>query len=160
LCWAGSVGAQPQQVERAVRNDVAQPGEEVLVFRHQKLKKGGHEAYDRISRDGVWPWFEKIGNRVVGQWQMIHPDGSDEPADHDDGYRLARYAGYEHWKAARPEKIVAMGGDSPDYQAYQAALAQARRVTREGSLIFLEGYFHQSPPVFLPGLGERYRRVE
>ena len=62
-----------QQIPRPVRNQVAQPGEEVLVLRHQKLKKGEHQTFYEISRAGVWPWFEKIGARMVGQWRaFIH----------------------------------------------------------------------------------------
>ena len=53
--------AQLAESPHAVRNDVPQEGTEVLVFRHQKLHQGGHEAYFRLSREGVWPWFEKMG---------------------------------------------------------------------------------------------------
>ena len=62
-----------QQIPRPVRNQVAQPGKEVLVLRHQKLKKGEHQTFYEISRAGVWPWFEKIGARMVGQWRVIYP---------------------------------------------------------------------------------------
>jgi hypothetical protein len=48
----------------AVRNQTAQPGREVLVLRHQQLRKGAHDDYYRASREGVWPWYEKIAIRT------------------------------------------------------------------------------------------------
>ena len=83
---------QQAEIPLSVRNDVTQADTEVLVLRHRKLRKSGHEAYFRPSREGVWPWFERIGSRVVGQWKVIHPDGSQEDAAYDNEYRLARYA--------------------------------------------------------------------
>ena len=142
-----------------VRNDVRQKGEEVLVFRHQELVKGGHDSYYRISRDGVWPWYEKIGNRVVGQWMVIHPDGSPEPVDHDDSYRLARYASYEHWKATRRGQIY--GGNGPDYQANVAALRD-RKHYEKGSdgAFFLQGVMATITPHYMPALDEKYEQGE
>lgn len=75
---------------RPVRNDVPRFGTEVLVLRHQQFLKGGHEAYFRLSREGVSPWFEKIGSHIAGQWQVIHPDGSAADSEYDHGYRLVR----------------------------------------------------------------------
>ncbi|MYF94576.1 MAG: hypothetical protein F4210_03515, partial [Holophagales bacterium] len=85
-----AVALPAQEPPRPVRNDIARAGEEFLVLRHQKLQKGTHERFFELSRDGVWPIFEKIGSRVVGQWQVVHPDGGGS-ADFDEGYRLARY---------------------------------------------------------------------
>ena len=85
-------GAQAQNedtVAKPMRNGAALPGQEVLILRHQKIEKGTHDKYYELSRDGVWPWFEKIGTRVVGQWKVIHPDGSPENDEYDDGYRLS-----------------------------------------------------------------------
>jgi len=146
---------QASDAPRPVRNDVPQAGEEVLVFRHQELTKGGHDSYYRISRDGVWPWYEKIGNRVVGQWQVIHPDGSPAPVDHDDSYRLARYASYEHWKATRNGRIL--GGDGPDYQANIVALRD-RKHYEKGSdgAFFLQGVMATIQPHYMPMLEEKY----
>ena len=142
-----------------VRNDVArQRGEEFLVLRHQQLRKGTHQKFYEISRDGVWPWFEKIGTRVVGQWQVIHPEGGG-PDDHDEGYRLARYASYEHWKDTRTG--VTMGGNGPDSEKSREAL-RARNEFRLGSsrVYFLQGHMAPGGPYYLPGLDERYEQVK
>lgn len=151
--------AQPDPAPLAVRNDVPQPGEEVLVLRHQKLRAGGHEAYFRLSREGVWPWFEKIGSRIVGQWKVIYPDGAPSNAAHEDGYRLARYASYEHWQATRQGQRL--GGNGPDYRQSRAALRE-RTHYAEGSdgAYFLQGATASTRVYFMPGVDESYEPVE
>ena len=79
----------------ARRNDTHQPGEEVLVLRHYKLRKGCHQAFKQASERGVWLVFEKIGTRIVGDFRVVHPDGGGSP-EYDENYRLARYASYQH----------------------------------------------------------------
>lgn len=152
-CLASFAIAQEEEPPVAVRNDVPRAGTEVLVFRHQKLFKGGHEAYFRLSREGVWPWFEKIGSRIVGQWKVIHPGGSGEDADYDHGYRLARYASYDHWKATRQGQRL--GGNGPDYQKSRAALrARAHFVAGSDGAYFLRGVTAAAQPYYMPGLDE------
>lgn len=151
--------AQPDPAPLAVRNDVPQPGEELLVLRHQKLRTGGHEAYFRLSREGVWPWFEKIGSRIVGQWKVIYPDGAPSNEGHEDGYRLARYASYEHWKATRQGQRL--GGNGPDYQRSRAALRE-RTHYAEGSdgAHFLQGVTAATHVYYMPGVAESYEPVD
>lgn len=151
--------AQPDPAPLAVRNDVPQSGEEVLVLRHQKLRPGGHEAYFRLSREGVWPWFEKIGSRIVGQWKVIYPDGASSNEGHEDGYRLARYASYEHWKATRQGQRL--GGNGPDYQQSRAALRE-RVHYAEGSdgAYFLQGATASTRVYYMPGVDESYEPVD
>ena len=147
---------QQEPAPHPVRNDVPQNGTELLVFRHQKLYKGGHEAYFRLSRHGVWPWFEKIGSRIVGQWKVIHPDGSAEDSEFDHGYRLARYASYDHWKATRQGHLL-LGGDGPDYHRSRESL-QARSHYSAGSdgAHFLEGVTASTRVYYMPALDESY----
>lgn len=149
--------AQSGSEAHPVRNDVPVEGREVLVFRHQRLHKGGHEAYFRLSRDGVWPWFEKIGSRIVGQWKVIYPDGSAEDPDFDHGYRLARYASYDHWKATRQGHLL-LGGNGPDYERSREAL-RARSHYSAGSdgAHFLEGVTATTKVYFMPALEESYQ---
>ena len=146
------------QRPRPVRNDVARlRGEEFLVLRHQQLRKGSHRRFYEISRDGVWPWFEKIGTRVVGQWQVVHPEGGGSD-DYDEGYRLARYASYEHWKDTRAG--VTIGGNGPDSEKSREAL-RARNKFRLGSsrVYHLQGHMAPGGPYYRPGLEERYEQV-
>lgn len=151
-------GQEP--ASRPVRNNVAQPGTELLVFRHQKLHKGGHEAYFELSRWGVWPWFEKIGSRIVGQWKVIHPDASAEDPDFDHGYRLARYASYDHWKATRRGQVL-LGGDGPDYHRSREALqARSHYVAGSDGAYFLEGKTAATQVYYMPALEELYQPAE
>ena len=147
----------------AVRNDVARPlgpGDEVLMLRHQRLQKGSHELYYRASVLGVWPWFERLGARMSGQWQVVYPEGggSDE---FDEGYRLARYASVEHWRHTRGPRSVALGGNGPNAERNRLALEMRRQVAMgsDGGY-FLQGVTATTKPQFLPGLEEDYVRVD
>ena len=153
--------AQQDDEPRPVRNDVARPWpeQEVMMLRHQRLMPGSHGAYYEASREGVWPWFEKIGTRIVGQWQVIHPDGGPPPdQEYVGGWRLARYASYEHWLATR--QGVALGGNGGDWDANRVA-GRTRRQFQLGSDggHFLQGVMHDSQPLYLPGLDESYLPV-
>ncbi len=157
---AAHSGGQAPERPRPVRNDVPREGTELLVFRHQKLHKGGHEAYFRLSRQGVWPWFEKIGSRIVGQWKVINPDGSDEDPEFDHGYRLARYASYQHWKATRQGHML-LGGNGPDYQRSREALrARSHYAADSDGAHFLEGATASAKVYYMPALKESYAPVE
>ena len=153
-----AVALSAQEAPRPVRNDIARAGEEFLVLRHQKLQKGAHERFFELSRDGVWPIFEKIGSRVVGQWQVVHPDGGGS-ADFDEGYRLARYRSYNHWAATRAADRL--GGNGEDWQAFREALAARRRLELgSDGPIYLVGDMAPGGPYYMPGLDEEYELVE
>lgn len=64
-----------QETPRPVRNDVAQPGEEIVTLRYFRIKKGTFDQFLKASKEGVWPYFEKLGSRVIGMWQVIAPSG-------------------------------------------------------------------------------------
>lgn len=141
---------------RPVRNDVAQHGDGILTLRYFKIKKGTFPEFLKASQEGVWPFFEKLGARVVGMWQVIHPDveGDADNPDYDEVYLMTRYASVEHWAASRePQKH---GGNGPDWEACRAALETRRALTIETHVTFLQGSTWQSPPVFMPGLDEKY----
>jgi hypothetical protein len=146
----------------AVRNDVAQPGEEIVTFRHFRIEKGRFDEFYEASEQGVWPFFEKIGARVVGMWVRVHPvvDGeavSEGSADYDDVYLMTRYASVAHWRATRD--MAKHGGNGPDWAKCREALAFRRSITQESTVMFLQGHKWDNPPWFLPGLDEQYERV-
>lgn len=146
---------------RPVRNDVAQAGQEVLMLRHQKLQKGSHQAFYDASREGVWPFFEKIGARIVGQWKTIHPDGSTESDEFEEGWRLARYASYEHWAATRRGGPKKLGGNGPDHaKCFEAFRIREKFYLGSDGGHFLQGLMHDSGPLYMPGLDETYERVQ
>jgi hypothetical protein len=141
---------------RPVRNDVAQPGEEIVTLRYFKIKKGTFPEFLKASQEGVWPYFEKIGSRVVGMWQVIHPpvDTVKDSPDYDEVYLMTRYSSVEHWAATRdPQKL---GGNGPDWDACKRALALRDSLTIESRVSFLKGDTRNSPPLFMPGLAETF----
>ncbi len=138
-----------------VRNLAAQPGEEIVTIRYWKIRKGTFPQFLEASESGIWPFFEKIGARIVGMWQVIPPpEGKDASPDYDEVYLTTRYASVEHWAATRD--AAAMGGDGPDYAALQAALAVRQSLTLETKVTFLKGATGPLGPVYLPGTGEKF----
>ena len=157
---AALAGAGFGQAEtHPVRHDTAVAGHEFLVLRHQILLKGSHNEFYRISRAGVWPLFEKIGTRVVGQWEVIGSDGEGAFEDRDEGYRLARYRSFNHWQATRDWRTLA--GDGDDAIANEEALAERNQLLRGSrEVIYLEGEMAQGGPYFFPPLEETYTQIE
>lgn len=151
---------QPRDVPpRAVRNDVPNPGRELAVLRNHQLRKGGHEPFYQFSRDGLWPYFDRIGARVVGQWKVI--DSANTSVDREDVYRLTRYASFEHWLGTRSGNRNPIGGDGPAWQKGQSGVSD-RTALELGSAgaYFLDGRIAPTGPIFMPPLGERYRLLE
>ncbi len=152
-----------QEAPRPVRNDVAQPGEEIVTLRYFKIKKGTFDRFLKASVEGVWPYFEKLGSRVIGMWQVITPEGVDgapaaSPAnkDYDEVYLSTRYASIEHWKASRD--TTQHGGNGPDWQKCKAALDLRQSLTISSHVIFLKGSMAPGGPYFMPGLNESYEK--
>ena len=111
-----------QQPPRPVRNDVAQPGDEIVTLRYFRIKKGTFDQFLKASKEGVWPYFEKLGSRVIGMWQVIAPAGVEGATtvskDYDEVYLSTRYASVEHWKASR--ETIRHGGNGPDLGEMQS----------------------------------------
>lgn len=142
-----------------VRNLAPVAGQEITTIRYWKIKKGSFPQFLKVSQEGVWPYFEKIGSRVVGMWQVIPaPGGAEASPDYDEVYLTTRYASLDHWAATRD--AAAMGGDGPDYAALQAALEVRRSLTIETKVTFLQGIVGPLPPVFMPGSGETFTKKE
>lgn len=161
--FVGGLAETGADAPKPVRNDVAQAGEPVVTLRTFQIKKGTFPEFVKASREGVWPYFEKIGARVIGMWQIIHPtvDGKTIGADHaefDEVVLMTEYASLDHWRATR--ETVAHGGNGPDWEACAAALAYRRSVTLDTSVQFLKGETWDNPPYYMPGLDEKYERGE
>lgn len=146
-----------------VRNAAADPAligsEGVVTLRYWKIRKGAFPEFLAASQQGVWPYFEKIGARVLGMWQVMPAPGEDAAsADYDEVYLATRYASVEHWAATRD--AASLGGDGPDYKALQDALAVRRALTIETRLTFLSGATGPMGPYFLPGTMESFQAAE
>ena len=142
-----------------VRNDVNQAGEEILILRYFRIESGAFPEFLRLSREDVWPYFEKIGSRVVGMWKVIHPPqigGSAErsPGDGDEVYLLTRYASIEHWQATR--EFWKHGGNGPDAERAYEAHMRREELASESSFVVLQGQTATNNPYYMPGLDESY----
>jgi hypothetical protein len=138
-----------------VRNQAALKGEEIVTIRYFKIRKGSFPQFLAASQNGVWPYFEKIGARILGMWQVIpDPEGAGVAADYDEAYLVTRYASLEHWAATR--NAASLGGDGPDYAALQAALATRQSLTLETKVTYLKGAVGPLGPIFLPPTGEKF----
>ena len=152
--WAGLKG-----VKIPVRNNVHQPGHEITTLRYFRIKKGGFPEFRRVSEEGVWPYFEKMGVRVVGLWQVVPGPREDEgPArEYDEVYLMSRYAGMKHWLATR--HTARHAGNGPDWQKQQEAARVRRSMILETRVLFLEGGLAPNGPYFMPGLEEYYQEI-
>ena len=171
---AGStLTAEERAGEVAVRNEQAQPGQPVTTMRHWRVRKGSFPQFLKVSREGVWPYFEKIGARVVGMWQVMNVTPDDEAGgldnsgyqvmadngeDYDEVVLVTRYASLDHWQATRD--AVSLGGNGPDFDALVEALAVRRKLTIETSLTFLQGFNGPNGPYYLPGTGVQFSKTE
>jgi hypothetical protein len=157
--FLGGLREVASEAPRAVRNAAHQPGREVVTLRYFKIKPGTFPEFLAASRDGVWPYFEKIGARVLGMWRVIPPPGARaEARDYDEVYLATRYASLEHWAATRD--TVAHGGNGPDWQACERALDLRDSLTLASHVVFLEGELAPGGPYFMPGLAEKYEPVD
>ena len=72
-----------------VRNDVPRVGQqEVIIMRHAYLQEGQYDYWKQESVSGVWPWFGRLGARIVGDFEVIYPQGDDESPGEDEALRL------------------------------------------------------------------------
>ena len=150
-----SMNRTPALATGPVRNQVPQTGEEITTLRYWKIKKGAFPQFLKASQTGVWPFFEKIGARIVGMWLVTPgPDGRAASPDYDEVYQMTRYASLAHWAATRD--AAAIGGDGPDYAALQAALKVRDGLSTESKVTFMTGVSGPLPPVFMPGTGEHF----
>jgi hypothetical protein len=149
-----------QDAPHPVRNDVAQPGEEIVTLRYFRIRKGTFDQFLKASLEDIWPFFEKLGSRVIGMWQVITPAGVEGATaasrDYDEVYLSTRYASIEHWKASRD--TVAHGGNGPDWVKCKAALDLRQSLTISTHVIFLKGRIAPNGPYFMPGLKETYEK--
>jgi len=157
--FTGGLAPVREGASRPVRNDAHRAGREVVTLRYFKIKAGAFPEFLAASRDQIWPYFEKIGARVIGMWRVVPELGAKPDArDYDEVYLATRYASLEHWAATRD--TVAHGGNGPDWDACKRGLDFRDGVTLATHVIFLEGEMAPGGPYFMPGLPEKYERVE
>lgn len=151
-----------------VRNDVPRVGQqEVIMMRHAYLEEGQYDYWKQESVNGVWPWFGRLGARIIGDFEVIYPTGDDESPGQDEALRFARYASYEHWQATRrvttnnPTGGVIVLAGSGGLSAGNDAGLSNRGTVAQGSkeAVFLQGYMAETRPIFMPGTGETFETI-
>jgi hypothetical protein len=156
----GAVNPAPDPSKpQPVRNDVAQAGQEIVTLRNFHIKKGTFPQFLKASQENVWPYFEKIGSRIIGMWQVFDPETSGQPGpakDYDEVYLMTRYASVEHWRATRDATLL--GGNGPDWEKCRRGLDIRQSLTISTSVVFMEGATQSNKPYFMPGLKESYEK--
>ena len=83
----------------------------VLVQRSFTIDRGALPEFERLSREGIWPYMESRGCKIVGMFANIHGGPSDEVV------LLTAYDSLAHWENTRlnrepppgsPEELVAL----------------------------------------------------
>ena len=142
-------------------------GREIIMMRHAYLDEGSYDYWYQQSAAGVWPWFERLGARILGDFEVVYPIGGDRTPDQDEALRFARYASYEHWQATRSGQNAGATGGSLGL-AGNGGLSNAssiglsnRRGVQQGSRggLFLQGYMAPTRPLYMPGTAERFETV-
>jgi NIPSNAP len=153
----GAVNPAPDPSKpQPVRNDVAQPGQEIVTLRNFHIKKGAFDQFLKASQEDVWPYFEKIGSRIIGMWQVFDPEtGKPAAKDYDEVYLMTRYASVEHWRATRDATLL--GGNGPDWEKCRRGLDIRQSLTISTSVVFMQGSLNNKP-YFMPGLKESYEK--
>ena len=151
-----------------VRNEVARVGQqEVIMMRHAFIEEGEYAFWERESRQKVWPWFQRLGARMIGDFQVIYPEVIDDSPGQDEALRFARYASYEHWQATRRANTENPTGGSVVLAGKGSLSAESdiglsnRRTVLQGSkeAVFLQGHMAQTRPLYMPGTKETFRET-
>ena len=98
-----------------------------------RITKGSAGGFRSLSEAHIWPLYQAMGARPIGQWVTIYPEEAnggdyigDPDGDYDEVVEMTRYASYQHWEAAQ----------SPTYlvgKAQPVRLLSARRATTQGT---------------------------
>ncbi|MEC7581263.1 MAG: hypothetical protein VYC85_02535, partial [Pseudomonadota bacterium] len=138
-----------------VRNETPRADDrELIMMRHAYLDEGSYDYWYQQSATGVWPWFERLGARILGDFEIIYPLSEDQTPGQDEALRFARYASYEHWQATRSGQSAGdtggslrLAGNGGLSDASSSALRN-RRGVQQGSRggLFLQGYMAQTRP--------------
>jgi hypothetical protein len=101
-----------------------------VVERSFTIERGTFREFERLSREGVWPYMEARGCKILGLFTIAHGGPSDEVI------LLTAYDSLAHWEATRDDVAPGPGASDAARQLYPAcreALAERRKLTRVSS---------------------------
>jgi hypothetical protein len=116
-----------------VRPIDATPPRERGVYAHRWfwVQPQDWPEFQRLSEDGIWPYFESDGCRIVGLWRSMEPG---QPAR---ALLLTYYPTVAHWERTRLQSPEAPpGADEKLYRRAQDA-GRARNALTERSIVRL-----------------------
>ncbi len=67
----------------------------VVVQRSFTIERGTLREFERLSRDGIWPYMEARGCKILGLFANVHGGPSDEVV------LLTAYDSMAHWENTR-----------------------------------------------------------
>lgn len=108
----------------------------IAVHRTFRIRKGSFDEFQRLSARGVWPYFERIGARILGMWLVVEDEREPRSQEYDTVILMTRYFSREHWQATRTP--VALGGEGPIWETCREALRRRQALTLETFASFLE----------------------
>lgn len=98
----------------------------IVVERSFTIERGTFADFERLSREGVWPYMEARGCKILGLFANVHGGPSNEIT------LLTAYDSMTHWEATRDEAPLPPGADDGLrrlHAVFLAALDARRQLT-------------------------------
>ncbi|MBI5949326.1 MAG: NIPSNAP family protein [Chloroflexi bacterium] len=102
----------------------------VVVERSFTVERGSARKFEQLSREGVWPYMEARGCKILGLFVIIHGGPSDEII------LLTAYDSMAHWESTRDDVAPppeASAEAKALYPAFRDALLARRDLTKVSS---------------------------
>ena len=95
----------------------------VVVQRSFIIRRGSFKELEQLSREGIWPYMEARGCKIVGFFTNMHGGASNEVILN------TAYASMAHWEATRDDAPLPEGADDA-VRALHAGYLKALRARR------------------------------
>jgi hypothetical protein len=98
----------------------------IVVQRSFIIERGTFAEFERLSREGVWPYMEARGCKILGLYVNLHGGPSNEVILN------TAYASMAHWEATRDDAPLPEDASEEAkrlFAAYQEALRERRKLT-------------------------------
>jgi hypothetical protein len=78
----------------------------VVVQRSFTIERGALREFERLSREGIWPYMEARGCKILGLFTNLHGGPSDEVVLH------TAYNSMAHWESTRLDLEPPLGSSA------------------------------------------------
>ncbi len=102
----------------------------VVVQRSFTIRRGSFAEFERLSREGIWPYMEARGCKLVGFFTNMHGGPSNEVVLN------TAYASMAHWESTRDDAALPADANESTrslHAAYLDALRARRALTEVSS---------------------------